>query len=314
MHKVVDRWSFCVNNVLTCIFLFVSRWLGYAFFGMVCFGSFSDRFESFSASMITLFAVLNGDVIRETFLNLSEKSPYVSQVYMYTFICLFIYVVLNVFIAIIEEAFFSAWEEGKKVDAKKEQVKQNNGKSTSRSSSESSDEPMSYMSSKNQPSELEHEHQHGHQHGHGHGHGKRSGGSSSGGSKESEVSRRSQAQMFSQGNMFAGSEDGGLGGKNKIELKSDSRQHRRQVTPNKNIVKTNTPKIPQDTLMRDPGSASMARSWNKFKEMLYNVEQEELEQRHAMLHEEDLMMHEELERRANSFVLAEEDEEVQGLL
>jgi hypothetical protein len=76
--------------------------------------------------------------------------------------------------------------------------------------------------------------------------------------------------------MFAGSEDGGLGGKNKIELKSDSRQHRRQVTPNKNIVKTNTPKIPQDTLMRDPGSASMARSWNKFKEMLYNVEQEEL--------------------------------------
>ena len=236
---------------------------------MVCFGSFSDRFESFSASMITLFAVLNGDVIRETFLNLSEKSPYVSQVYMYTFICLFIYVVLNVFIAIIEEAFFSAWEEGKKVDARKEQVKQNNGKSTS--SSESSDEPMSYVSSKNQPSELEH----GHQHGHGHGHGKRSSGSSSGGSKESEVSRRSQAQMFSQGNMFAGSEDGGLGGKKKIELKSDSRQHRRQVTPNKNIVKTNTPEIPQDRSMCDPGSASMARSWNKFKEMLYNVEQED---------------------------------------
>ena len=32
-----------------------------------------------------------------------------SQLYMYSFICLFIYVVLNIFIAIIEEAFFSAW-------------------------------------------------------------------------------------------------------------------------------------------------------------------------------------------------------------
>ena len=80
--------------------------MGYAFFGMTYFGSESDRFETFGASMVTLFAVLNGDVIRETFLNLMPVYPVMSQVYLYTFISLFMYVVLNVFIAIIEEAFF----------------------------------------------------------------------------------------------------------------------------------------------------------------------------------------------------------------
>lgn len=80
--------------------------MGYAFFGMTYFGSESDRFSDFGSAMVTLFAVLNGDVIRETFLNLLPVYPVISQIYLYTFICLFIYVVLNVFIAIVEEAFF----------------------------------------------------------------------------------------------------------------------------------------------------------------------------------------------------------------
>lgn len=67
----------------------------------------SDRFGGFQMSLITLFAVLNGDVMRETFLVLLPYSPAVTQIYLYSFICLFIYVVLNVFIATIELAFFS---------------------------------------------------------------------------------------------------------------------------------------------------------------------------------------------------------------
>ena len=56
---------------------------------------------------MTLFSVLNGDVIRETFMDLTPDFPVVGQLYLYTFTCLFIYVVLNVFIAIVEESFFS---------------------------------------------------------------------------------------------------------------------------------------------------------------------------------------------------------------
>mmetsp|Transcript_13996 Transcript_13996/g.25012 ORF Transcript_13996/g.25012 Transcript_13996/m.25012 type:complete len:389 (+) Transcript_13996:2-1168(+) len=81
--------------------------LGYALFGMLYFGDHSERFGSFSMSMITLFSVLNGDVVRETFMDILPSFPYVTQIYMYSFICLFIYVVLNVFIAIVEESFFS---------------------------------------------------------------------------------------------------------------------------------------------------------------------------------------------------------------
>tara|TARA_B110000208_G_scaffold119020_1_gene145590 strand:- start:790 stop:1035 length:246 start_codon:yes stop_codon:yes gene_type:complete len=47
----------------------------------------------------------------ETFMAGKPFNPIVSQIYMYTFICMFIYVVLNVFIAIVEEAFFAASDE-----------------------------------------------------------------------------------------------------------------------------------------------------------------------------------------------------------
>ena len=92
--------------------------LAYAIFGVVYFGNYTERFGSITDSMITLFAVLNGDVIRETYLDIDVIQPFVGQVYMYTFICLFIYVVLNIFIAIIEEAFLSTQAESTKKSKK----------------------------------------------------------------------------------------------------------------------------------------------------------------------------------------------------
>ena len=252
--------------------------LGYAFFGMVCFGSFSDRFESFSAAMITLFAVLNGDVIRETFLNLADKSPYVSQIYMYTFICLFIYVVLNVFIAIIEEAFFSAWEQGK-TDKEKKSDSDSGGHGSGHGSGHDEGSRLSSPSSGSK--DQHHGLGCGHDHGHGHGHGAAS--------TASTDQRRSQAQMFSQGQMFTGSDGGGVGGSKK-----------RGVTPNKPILPTASFQIRPEGV---DSSAPVEQSWTRFREILHNVEQEELEQRHALLHEEDQLMHEELERRRHSFEL-----------
>lgn len=81
--------------------------LGYALFGMLYFGEHSERFGSLGLAMITLFSVLNGDVMRETFMDILPFNPTVAQVYMYSFVSVFIYVVLNVFIAIVEESFFS---------------------------------------------------------------------------------------------------------------------------------------------------------------------------------------------------------------
>ena len=81
--------------------------LGYTLFGMLYFGDHTERFGSFQNSIITLFAVLNGDVIRETYMDILPYSPVVAQVYMFTFLFLFIYVVLNIIVALVEEAFFS---------------------------------------------------------------------------------------------------------------------------------------------------------------------------------------------------------------
>ena len=78
----------------------------YATFAVVYFGSDVPRFGNFQYALVTLFAVLNGDVIRETFMTLVPIFPVVGQLFMYTFVALFIYVVLNIFIAIIEESFF----------------------------------------------------------------------------------------------------------------------------------------------------------------------------------------------------------------
>ena len=242
--------------------------LGYAFFGMVCFGSYSDRFESFSASMITLFAVLNGDVIRETFLNLADKSPYVSQIYMYTFICLFIYVVLNVFIAIIEEAFFSAWEQDK----------------TKENESSTSNETKASTSIQQNCG-----HDHGHDHVHGHGHG----------AAVNENRRTSQAQKFSQERAGRKSFDNWDQHVDEGESKTNGskgnngnngKHHTRQITPSKPIVQS----PPMESY---PSEKPMAQSWNRFREILHNIESEELEQRHALLHAEDQMFHEELDRR-----------------
>ena len=113
---------------------------GYAFFGMLYFGGSTTRFGTLGSSLVTLFAVLNGDVIRETFLDLMYVDATVSQIFMYTFISLFIYVVLNVFIAIIEEAFFWNWknrhvESGQSLDTVYTESEANRSRQNSRSMS-----------------------------------------------------------------------------------------------------------------------------------------------------------------------------------
>jgi hypothetical protein len=81
--------------------------MGYALFGNIYFGTRIKEFGDLSASSVTLFSVMNGDVILDTFDSFQVFYPMTGKIYLYSFICLFIYVVLNIFVAIIEEAFFA---------------------------------------------------------------------------------------------------------------------------------------------------------------------------------------------------------------
>ncbi|KAA0167615.1 hypothetical protein FNF27_07281 [Cafeteria roenbergensis] len=80
----------------------------YAAFGVAFFGDTVEGFSGPRQACVTLFSVLNGDVILDTFASLMGRFPFVGQVYVYSFVSLFIYVVLNVLIALVEEAFFQS--------------------------------------------------------------------------------------------------------------------------------------------------------------------------------------------------------------
>eukprot|EP00762_Andalucia_godoyi_P002933 ANDGO_04222.mRNA.1 hypothetical protein len=101
-------------NVLRFVFGVAPVFLGYCIFGTIVFGAYVHAFESIGSSAVTLFAVLNGDRIWDTFADIYNINPalgVISRIYLYTFICLFIYAVLNIFIHIMEEGFFSAKED-----------------------------------------------------------------------------------------------------------------------------------------------------------------------------------------------------------
>merc|ERR1719319_2034485 len=82
--------------------------IGFAMFGVAFFSPHSDLFSNLDTASVTLFALLNGDVIHDVFQDIYPAGRIISRVYLYTFIMLFIYAVLNIFIAIVEDGFFAA--------------------------------------------------------------------------------------------------------------------------------------------------------------------------------------------------------------
>ena len=60
-------------------------YIGYAFFGLSMFSN-SFRFNNFPQSLFTLYAMMNGDSLWDTYYDLSGINFLVSCVYLYTFI------------------------------------------------------------------------------------------------------------------------------------------------------------------------------------------------------------------------------------
>jgi hypothetical protein len=88
----------------------VPSFLAFLVIGTVMFGNVTNRFSSFVNTSCTLFGVLNGDEVRATIRALIRYYPVFGQIYAYTFLVFFGYVVLNVLIAIMVEAFQSTSE------------------------------------------------------------------------------------------------------------------------------------------------------------------------------------------------------------
>eukprot|EP01129_Flabellula_baltica_P014701 TRINITY_DN7116_c0_g1_i1.p1 TRINITY_DN7116_c0_g1~~TRINITY_DN7116_c0_g1_i1.p1 ORF type:complete len:602 (+),score=105.47 TRINITY_DN7116_c0_g1_i1:39-1808(+) len=95
------------KRIVRFIFSSAPIFLGYLCCGVVAFSPYSDSFVDMENTGITLFALLNGDDIHATFDALIAEYPYptLAEIYLYSFIMLFITAVLNIFIFIIEDAY-----------------------------------------------------------------------------------------------------------------------------------------------------------------------------------------------------------------
>ncbi|KAL0485511.1 hypothetical protein AKO1_014957, partial [Acrasis kona] len=102
-------------NVFKFIIGAVPILIGYSLCGMVLFGSFTMQFSGFCNSVVTLFSAANGDAIHDTFDSTYGQNPiiaYFSRIYVMSFIAMFTYSVLNIFILIMEDAYFTVKEGG----------------------------------------------------------------------------------------------------------------------------------------------------------------------------------------------------------
>jgi hypothetical protein len=87
--------------------------IGYALCGMLLFGSYTKFFQGLHNSLVTLFASANGDALHDTFdaiYGQNKALAFFSRIYLGSFVCLFTYCVLNIFILIMEDAYFSVRE------------------------------------------------------------------------------------------------------------------------------------------------------------------------------------------------------------
>ncbi len=92
-----------VFKFLTCA---LTLYFGYVVCGWLVLGPFNPKFRTLIITSQTLFSLLNGDDMFATFRMLEPGGPsFFSQFYLYSFICLFIYTVLSLFISVVMDSY-----------------------------------------------------------------------------------------------------------------------------------------------------------------------------------------------------------------
>lgn len=93
-----------IPNALRYFFGVLPIYIGFILFGVGIFWR-SERFASIPMAFITLLAMMNGDSVLDIISDLKGINFFIGQVYSYLFGGLFIAVVMNIFVSIIEEAY-----------------------------------------------------------------------------------------------------------------------------------------------------------------------------------------------------------------
>uniref|UniRef100_A0A671RZK5 Mucolipin-3-like n=1 Tax=Sinocyclocheilus anshuiensis TaxID=1608454 RepID=A0A671RZK5_9TELE len=95
-------------NVIRFSFCAVMIFLSYCFCGWIVLGPHHENFRSFNMVANCLFSMINGDEIYSTFTKIRDKNDLVwmfSRMYIYTFVPLFTFMILSLFIALITDTY-----------------------------------------------------------------------------------------------------------------------------------------------------------------------------------------------------------------
>ena len=93
-------------NVMRTLVSSVPILIGYTFLGVSIFWR-SNRFSSASGSLVTLYALMFGDMVYDTFYDTNYIHYIYSQAYLYTFLFFSICVIQSLFVSVVEDAYIS---------------------------------------------------------------------------------------------------------------------------------------------------------------------------------------------------------------
>eukprot|EP00240_Pyramimonas_obovata_P006555 CAMPEP_0118941710 /NCGR_PEP_ID=MMETSP1169-20130426/34471_1 /TAXON_ID=36882 /ORGANISM="Pyramimonas obovata, Strain CCMP722" /LENGTH=162 /DNA_ID=CAMNT_0006886539 /DNA_START=1 /DNA_END=486 /DNA_ORIENTATION=- len=80
--------------------------MGFACLGLSLYSEHSIKFNSLRNSLMTLFSLMNGDVLLETVRDIQDG--FMGDLYLVAFMCIFAFAILSVFVSIIQDSYQSA--------------------------------------------------------------------------------------------------------------------------------------------------------------------------------------------------------------
>lgn len=93
---------YCRNGISGYTVMFMVVFFAYAELGYLLFGSQVQRFCGFSTSMVTLFRTVLGDF---NYAELEEADPIFAPIFFISYIFVVFYILMNMFLAIVNDAF-----------------------------------------------------------------------------------------------------------------------------------------------------------------------------------------------------------------
>merc|ERR1719480_220648 len=92
-YTLIQTLKMSAPRVLRFFIGVIPLFIGFAMFGVSFFSTYSVLFKDLGSAYVTLFALINGDVIHDVFVDLHPAGAYISRIYLYVFNSLFIYAV-----------------------------------------------------------------------------------------------------------------------------------------------------------------------------------------------------------------------------